>query len=102
MIKLTSRGYELEIMDDGTMYDRNKITLHTDREDLKELWFKKFDKLISLTKACDPDIAENTCCLKSLNWISNYFDTFQKQAVWVDNGIKFFQEQCEINSYRIE
>ena len=61
------------------LYDKSAIILHTDRDDLREFWFKRFDRLISLSEEFDRDLAEKTVNQRQLDWISS-FATFKDQA----------------------
>ena len=84
------------------LYDKSAIILHTDRDDLREFWFKRFDRLISLSEEFDRDLAEKTVTPRQLDWISS-FATFKDQACWVEAGIRFFNEaKGKAFSYQLE
>lgn len=91
----------MEVMEDGSMYDRTKVYLHTTNKYDIDTWHKKFEILVNMMADRDVDLAENTLCLKSLEWISS-FETFEQQDVWVESGIKLLLDSKMDKLYNLK
>lgn len=88
--KLTSRGYELEVMGDGSTYNKKRVVLHTTDKALIDKWHKRFSQFIEIAGERDIDSAENLYCNRGLEWIGNQFRTIDAQFSWVEQGIEFY------------